>query len=169
MIFERAADQVHAVGQQRRGQGVAREALDRPAVEAEAQRLGAVDAAAARGAHARSCAAALGAAMAGCGSPALVGGQEMIGGGVAQRIEEPAAAARMPPAFGVHALGVAAHVQEIASTSRSSIRRGRRAHQVRLAAVGEFDFGPLAAVGTEDEQHGRSQWATAAAAASSIR
>jgi dihydroxyacetone kinase len=43
-ILEAAADQAHAVGQQRRGQGVAGEGLVLHIVEDEAQRLLAIDA-----------------------------------------------------------------------------------------------------------------------------
>ncbi len=48
VILEAAADQHHAVGEQRGGEGIAVIALVRLAVEHEAQRLGAVDAAALR-------------------------------------------------------------------------------------------------------------------------
>ena len=43
VIFEAAADEVHAVGEQRCGQGVAREAFVADAVELEAQGLRAID------------------------------------------------------------------------------------------------------------------------------
>ena len=46
MVFEAAPDQMNAVRQQRRGQGVAAEAPVRPAIEGEGEGAGAVDAAA---------------------------------------------------------------------------------------------------------------------------
>ena len=43
MIFEGSAGQMNAIGQQGRGQRIAREALQSPAVEREAQGPGAID------------------------------------------------------------------------------------------------------------------------------
>ena len=80
----------------------------------------------------------------------------MIGGGVAQRIEESAAAARVAPALGMHALDVVAHVQKIGPGLIVEVRGPGRPRDVRLAAVGEFDLGPLAAIGAGDEQHGEA-------------
>jgi hypothetical protein len=77
----------------------------------------------------------------------------MIRGGVAQRVEKAAAAASMAPAFGIHALHVGAHVQKIGPRLIVEFRGIGGPHQMRLTAVGEFEFGPLAAVGTVDEQH----------------
>ena len=48
MVFERAADEVHAVGEQGGGEGVALHAVVPAPVESEAQALRAVDAAAGR-------------------------------------------------------------------------------------------------------------------------
>jgi hypothetical protein len=48
MIFEGASEQVHAVGEQRRGEGVAGDARVLLAVEPEAEATAAIEAAAAR-------------------------------------------------------------------------------------------------------------------------
>src|SRR5260221_5040813 len=76
----------------------------------------------------------------------------------------------MPPAFGVDALGVGAHVQKFGPRLIVQLRGLVRPRQVCLTAVGEFDFRSFTAVGADNEQHrGPVQCATAAAAASSIR
>jgi hypothetical protein len=46
MIFERASDQMHAIGEQRRGKRIAGKSAEFPTVEGEADRLAAIDAAA---------------------------------------------------------------------------------------------------------------------------
>src|SRR5450631_3275796 len=43
----------------------------------------------------------------------LVDREKVIGGGVAQRVEESAAAARVAPALGINTLGVAAHIEKV--------------------------------------------------------
>jgi hypothetical protein len=86
----------------------------------------------------------------------LVEGQEVITGRVAQRVEKPSAAARVAPALGVHTLGIDAHVQEFRPRLIVELRGLLRPRHMRLAAVGEFDFWALAAVGTDNEQHRNS-------------
>ena len=78
----------------------------------------------------------------------------MIGGGVAQRVEEPPAAVGVTPALGVHARDVVAQVQEVGPLLRLDGGGCARPGDVRLAAVGELELGALAAVRTVDEQHG---------------
>src|SRR5882757_7136994 len=77
----------------------------------------------------------------------------MIRGGIAQRVEKAAAAASVPPTFGVNALDVGAHVEKISPCLIVELGGFDGSCQMRLAAVGEFEFGALAAVGTDDEQH----------------
>src|SRR5882724_8544059 len=95
----------------------------------------------------------------------------MVCGRVAQRIEEPPAAARVAPTFGIYALGIGAHVQEFRPRLIVQLGGLDRPRQVCLPAVGEFDFRAFTAVGADNEQHGGGpvQCATAAAAASSIK
>src|ERR1700726_2784190 len=99
----------------------------------------------------------------------FVGCDEMVGGRVAHRVEELPAAVRVSPALGIQPLGVVAHVQEPGPFLR--VGRGwlGRACDVGLSAVREFELRALATIGTCNEEHEISQWATAAAAASSIR
>src|SRR5271166_3222544 len=81
----------------------------------------------------------------------------MIGGRVAQRVEKTPAAARMAPALGVDALGVVAHVQELRPRLIIQLRGLSGPRQVGLAAIREFDFRALTAVGAVNEQHRRSR------------
>src|SRR5277367_1392020 len=78
----------------------------------------------------------------------------MVGGRIAQRIEEPPATTRMPPALGIHTLGIGAHVEKFRPRLIVELRGLERPRQVRLTAVGKFDFGTFSAVRTIDEQHG---------------
>src|SRR5450631_2719896 len=77
----------------------------------------------------------------------------MVGRGVAQGVEKPSAAARMAPAFGIRALGIGAHVQELRPRLIVELRGMVRAREVCLTAVAELDFRALTAVGAGDEQH----------------
>ena len=75
----------------------------------------------------------------------------------------------MQPALGMHAFRVRP-VEEILRPVRVIDFRGiGRPGDVRLAAAAELDLGAGTAVGASDEQHATPQWATAAAAASSMR
>src|ERR1700728_4385178 len=89
----------------------------------------------------------------GLGLAGLVGREEMIGGGIAKRIEEATAAMRVPPAFRMHSLGVVAHVEEIGPCLVVEVLGTRGPCDVRLAAVGKLELRTLAAVGTVNEQH----------------
>src|SRR5579863_1007556 len=77
----------------------------------------------------------------------------MVGGRVAQSVEEPPAAARMAPAFGIDALGIGAHVQKLGPRSIVQLRGLAGPREVRLTAVGEFDFRAFTTVGADNEQH----------------
>ena len=92
----------------------------------------------------------------------------MIGGRVAQRVEEAAAAVRVTPALGVHTAGVVTAVEKVRPLLHGDFRRLLRPGDVRLPAVHELRLGTLTAIGTLDQQHS-DQCATAAAAASSMR
>ena len=72
----------------------------------------------------------------------------MIGGGVAQGVEEPAAAVGVAPALGVHAARVVAPVQVVGPLLRLDGGGCARPGDVRLAAVHELGLGTLAAVRT---------------------
>ena len=74
--------------------------------------------------------------------------------GVAQRVEEASAAARVAPALGVHAPGVVAHVEVVGPVLRVDLARPGGAGDVRLAAVDELRLRALAAVRTADQEHG---------------
>ena len=67
----------------------------------------------------------------------------MIGGGIAQRVEKSPAATCMTPAFSIHTLGVGAHVQKFRPGVIVELRGLKRARQMRLTTVGEFDAGRL--------------------------
>src|SRR5262252_4787330 len=83
----------------------------------------------------------------------LVGGEELIRGGVAQRVEEPAAAVRVSPALGMYPAGVVAQVKIMRPLLGADLRRDTRTGNVRLPAVDELSLWALAAVGAVDEQH----------------
>src|ERR1700684_2885805 len=70
----------------------------------------------------------------------LVERQKMIARRIAQRVEKPPAAARMAPAFGIHALGIGAHVQEFRPRLIVELPGLARPREVRLTAIAEFDF-----------------------------
>src|SRR5215470_19791332 len=77
----------------------------------------------------------------------LVGGEELIRGGVAQRVEEPAAAVRMSPALGMHPTGVVAQVKIMCPLLGADLRRDTRTGNVRLPAVDELGLRSLATEG----------------------
>src|ERR1700737_2297717 len=93
----------------------------------------------------------------------------MIGGRVAHRVEELPTAVGMSPPLGVQPLDVVAHVQEPGPFLRVGSGRLCGARYVGLSAMRELELRTLATIGACNEQHEISQWATAAAAASSIR
>src|SRR5207248_8080805 len=99
----------------------------------------------------------------------FVGDDEMIGSRVAHRVEELPAAVRVPPALRVQPLAVVAHIQELGPFLRVGGGWLCGAGYVRLSAMRELELRALATIRTCNEQHGISQCATAAAAASSIR
>src|SRR6202035_5320065 len=62
-------------------------------------------------------------------------------------------AARVAPAFGIHALRIGTHVQELRPCLIVELRGMVRAREVSLTAVAELDFRALTAVGAGNEQH----------------
>src|SRR5262245_45282280 len=98
-----------------------------------------------------------------------IGGDDAVTRRVAQRIEPALAAVRMQPALGVHALRVGPLEQVTRPARVIDARRVGGPRDMRLAPATELDLGTGAAVGARDQQHRTRQWATAAAAASSIR
>src|SRR5690606_36971045 len=107
------------------------------------------------------------------------GHQELVTDGLAHRVEEPCAAMDMAPALEMDAARVAADEEVVAPFLVGEGGRIGGPRDMRLAAIGEFEFGQvLLAVGAMDQEHGRGssvlgsrgshQCATAAAAASSI-
>ena len=111
--LERPADEVDAVGEQRRGDRVAGERLQLHAVEPHRDRFRAVDAAAPGetvGLHHRLPRYAFGPI-----GPALahgIGADDPVARRIAQRVEPALAAVRVQPALGMHALRVGA-IEEI--------------------------------------------------------
>src|SRR5262249_18803441 len=99
----------------------------------------------------------------------FVGRNEMIGGGVAYRVEEFPATVRVSPTLRIQAPDVVSHVQEPGPLLGIGFRGFGGACNVCLSAVRKLELRALAAVRAGNEQHGFSQWATAGAAASSIR
>jgi len=71
----------------------------------------------------------------------------VIRGGVAQGVEEAAAAAGVAPAFGVQAFEVGAHVEKVGPCLVVELGRPFGARQMSFAAVGELEFGAFTAVG----------------------
>src|ERR1700761_3792598 len=91
---------------------------------------------------------------------------DAVGDRVPYAFKEPAAAVQVAPTLLVLSFGIVAQVQ-ISGPNRIFDRvRVGWAYQAGLAGVAELIFRPRAAPRTWDQQH---QWATAAAAASSIR
>ena len=155
VVLERAAHQVDAVGEQRRGQGVAGEAGVALAVEAEADRLRVVDAAAVREAVAGHSVPPVSVGEVGAGLARLVGEQEAVGDGLAHRVEEAGAAVDVAPALEVVAARVGADEEEVAPFLVGQLRRVGGPRDVRLARVGELELrAVLVAVGAMDQQHG---------------
>src|SRR6202021_1218058 len=90
----------------------------------------------------------------GPGLTCLVERQKVVARRVAQRIEKTPASARVTPAFGIHAFGVAAHIQKFCPRLIVELRGLLGPSEVRLTPIGEFDFRAFTAVGTDNEQHG---------------
>ncbi|PAV69088.1 hypothetical protein WR25_14766 [Diploscapter pachys] len=60
---------------------------------------------------------------------------------------------QVPPPFGVRALRIGARIEIRRPILVIQIGRAHRAVDMRLTGVAELQLGPLAAIGTGDEQH----------------
>src|SRR3546814_12112610 len=85
----------------------------------------------------------------------LVGGEEMIGPRVADRVEEAGAAVDMAPPLGMMALGIGAHIEKGVPVLVAQIRRLRWPIDMRLAAVAELQFRPFPAIWAVDAEQMR--------------
>ena len=90
----------------------------------------------------------------GDGSPRLVGDEDGVAHGVAQAVEEAAAAGSMTPPLGDDAARVGAGVEEGTPVRRPRPAWGRARHGPRRHA--EFELRPGAAVGAGNQQHRRT-------------
>src|ERR1700691_624294 len=81
----------------------------------------------------------------GSGLARFVGHQKMIGGGIAQRVEEAPAAMRVSPALRMHSLGVVAHVEKVRPGLIVEILGPGGPRNMGLAAIGKFELRALSA------------------------
>ena len=145
VIFEAAADEAHAVGDQRGSERVSGMADECLPVEAEPERLASIDEAALRktpAAHAPARGATGGAD----------GGANLVGQRVALDLQPLPAACVVVPPFGVPAARVRPRIDIIVEGLLARVRRWAL-HRC-VAAVLEFVLGPHAAEGTGNELHG---------------
>src|SRR5690348_13086884 len=78
----------------------------------------------------------------------------MVGRRVPQRIEKATASMGVPPAFGMQALRIAAHVEVVTPHFVRDRLRMWRPGDVGLPCIGKFELRALSAIGTWDQQHG---------------
>src|SRR5262245_20142972 len=82
--------------------------------------------------------------------------QNLVAHRVAQHVEIASAAVPVTPAFRVRTFGVGAHIEKIGPLLIAGARRIRRPGNMRFAAVAELDLSSRAAIGTPDQEHGRT-------------